>query len=93
MEVLKPFERYAVAGSIGGPLVDLDVGTLYLNDLSLFGYTVLDKGVFPKLVERIEAGEVIPAVANTFSLQQFPKAQIRFETKQDIGKLVVGLSV
>lgn len=93
LEVLKPFGRYAVAGAIGGPLVELDVRTLYLKDLSLFGCTVLDKGVFPKLIKRIEAGEVIPVVANTFSLSQLPEAQRQFETKQHIGKLVVDLSV
>lgn len=42
LDVLKPFARYAVAGAIGGPYVDLDVWTLYLKDLSLFGCTVLD---------------------------------------------------
>ena len=93
LEVLKPFGRYAVAGAIGGPLVELDVRTLYLKDLSLFGCTVLDKGVFPNLVKRIEAGEVIPLVANTFSLSQVPEAQRQFETKQHVGKLVIDLSI
>lgn len=93
LEVLKPFGRYCVAGAIGGPLVELDVRTIYLKDLSLFGCTVLDKGVFPKLVERIEAGEVNPVVADTFSLMQVPEAQRQFERKQHIGKLVVDLSI
>ena len=93
LEVLKPFGRYGVAGAIGGPLAELDLRTLYLKDLSLFGCTVLDEGVFPKLVKRIEAGEVIPVVANTYSLKQVPEAQRQFETKQHIGKLVVDLSI
>ncbi len=37
LEVLTPGGRYAVAGAIAGPLVELDVRTLYLKDLSLFG--------------------------------------------------------
>ena len=93
LEVLKPFGRYAVAGAIGGPLVEMDVRTVYLKDLSLFGCTVLGKGVFPKLVERIEAAEITPVVANTFSLAQVPEAQKQFETKQHIGKLVIDLSI
>lgn len=92
LEVLKPFGRYAVAGAIAGPLVELDVRTLYLKDLSLFGCTVLGEAVFSKLITRIEAGEVSPLVANTFPLGQIPEAQKQFETKQHIGKFVIDIS-
>lgn len=34
LEVLKPHGRYAVSGAIGGAMVELDVRTLYLKDLS-----------------------------------------------------------
>jgi NADPH:quinone reductase-like Zn-dependent oxidoreductase len=92
LEVLKPFGRYAAAGAIAGPLVELDVRTLYLKDLSLFGCTVLSKEVFPNLVKRIEEGDVIPVVANTFSLRQVAEAQKQFEAKQHVGKLVIDVS-
>lgn len=93
LEVLRPFGRYAVAGAIGGPLVELDVRTLYLKDLSLFGCTVLDEGVFSNLVRRIEAGEVMPLVAKTFPLSRLADAQREFEQKRHVGKLVVDLSL
>jgi NADPH:quinone reductase-like Zn-dependent oxidoreductase len=93
LEVLTPFGRYAVAGAIAGPLVELDVRTLYLKDLSLFGCTVLEEGVFENLVKQIEANEVTPLVANTFSLSQVAEAQKHFETKQHVGKLVIDLSI
>jgi len=92
LNVLKPFGRYAVAGAIAGPFVELDIRTLYLKDLSLFGCTVLNEAVFPNLIKRIEAGEVSPVVANTFSLSQVPEAQKQFETKHHIGKLVIDIS-
>lgn len=92
LDVLKPFGRYAVAGAIAGPLVELDVRTLYLKDLSLFGCTVLNEAVFPNLIKRIETGDVSPVVANTFSLPQIHEAQKQFETKQHIGKLVIDIS-
>ena len=92
LEVLKPFGRYAVAGAIAGPLVELDVRTLYLKDLSLFGCTVLDETVFTNLVKRIEAGDVIPLVADSFPLSQISEAQQQFETKGHVGKLVIDLS-
>ncbi len=89
LKVLKPFGRYAASGAIAGPLVELDVRTLYLKDLSLFGCTVLNKAVFPNLIKRIEGGELFPLVANTFPLTQIAEAQKQFETKQHIGKLVI----
>jgi NADPH:quinone reductase-like Zn-dependent oxidoreductase len=92
LDALKPFGRYAVAGAIAGPLVELDVRTLYLKDLSLFGCTVLGESVFPNLIKRIETGKVSPVVANTFSLPQVPEAQKQFETKKHIGKLVIDIS-
>jgi NADPH:quinone reductase-like Zn-dependent oxidoreductase len=92
LDVLKPFGRYAVAGAIGGPHVSLDVRTLYLKDLSLFGCTVLDEGVFGNLIKRIEANEIVPVVAKTFPLEQLTDAQNFFETKGFTGKLVVDLS-
>lgn len=92
LDVLKPFGRYAVAGAVAGPLVELDVRTLYLKDLSLLGCTVLDESVFPKLINRIETGEVLPIVASTFSLSQIPKAQKQFKAKQHIGKFVIDMA-
>ncbi len=91
LNALKPFGRYAVAGAIAGPLVELDVRTLYLKDLSFFGCTVLDEQVFPNLIKQIEAGEVSPVVAETFSLPQVPEAQKQFEKKVHIGKFVIDI--
>ena len=92
LDVLKPFGRYATAGAIAGPLVELDVRTLYLKDLTLFGCTVLSKEVFPKLVNRIEAEEISALVAKTFALTEIAEAQKQFEAKQHIGKLVIDVS-
>lgn len=92
LEVLKPFGRYAVAGAIAGPLVELDVRTLYLKDLTLTGCTVLEPEVFTNLIRRIEAGDVSALVAETFSLNQIGEAQTRFAAKRHVGKLVIRIS-
>ncbi|QFU22082.1 zinc-binding dehydrogenase [Shewanella sp. YLB-09] len=89
LQVLKPGSRYAVSGAIGGALVDLDVRTLYLKDLSFFGCTVLDAGVFQNLVNCIEQGKIRPLVAHTFPLEEINIAQERFLAKQHIGKIVL----
>ena len=89
LEVLRPGGRYAVAGAIAGPLVELDVRTLYLKDLSLFGCTVLEPEVFNNLIKGIEQGAIKPVVARSFSLEEICDAQTLFLKKQHVGKIVL----
>jgi NADPH:quinone reductase-like Zn-dependent oxidoreductase len=89
LTVLRPGGRYATSGAIGGPLVELDLRTLYLNDLTLFGCTVLDPSVFSDLVGYIERSEIRPVIAATFSLEDIAAAQQLFLTKQHVGKIVL----
>jgi len=91
LDALRPGGRYAVAGAIGGPIVELDVRTLYLKDLSLFGCTVLEPEVFSNLIEHIERERISPIVAETFPLEQIVDAQIAFMSKEHIGKIVLTL--
>ncbi len=92
LEALRPGGRYAVAGAIGGPIVELDVRTLYLKDLSLFGCTVLEPEVFSNLIDHIEQGRISPVVAETFPLERIADAQAAFLTKKHIGKIVLTLN-
>jgi NADPH:quinone reductase-like Zn-dependent oxidoreductase len=92
LDLLRPGGRYTVAGAIGGPIVELDVRTLYLKDLSFFGCTVLDPEVFGNLVGRIERKEVIPLVAETYPLRDIAAAQNVFGEKRHIGKIVLELN-
>jgi len=89
LEVLKRGGRYATAGAIAGPLVELDVRTLYLKDLTLIGCTFQDDVVFDNLVGYIERGEIRPLVARTFPLANIAEAQQAFLDKQFTGKLVL----
>lgn len=92
LEVLRPGGRYAVAGAIGGPLVQLDVRTLYLKDLSFFGCTVLEQDVFGRLVKYIEDGQLRPLVAHTYPLSEIAAAQSMFQSKTHIGKIVLSVA-
>jgi len=89
LDCLKPRGRYATSGAIAGPLVELDLRTLYLKDLSLIGCTVLDDGVFDRLVELINDGTIRPLVAKTYPLAQIIQAQQDFLQKTHVGKLVL----
>jgi len=89
LDVMKPGGRYTVAGAIAGPMVELDVRTLYLKDLNFFGCTVLEHGVFANLVSYIEKGEIKPLVARSYPLKDIVEAQKDFLEKRHTGKLVL----
>lgn len=86
---LKRGGRYGVAGAISGPIAQLDLRTLYLKDLTLYGCTILEPQVFPNLVGYIERGEIRPIVAATFPLSEIVAAQRAFLEKKHVGKIVL----
>lgn len=81
--------RYTVSGAIAGPLVTLDLRTLYLRDLTFTGATVVPPGVFADLVGYIERGEIRPLLAASYPLKDLREAQQAFIDKQHIGNIVV----
>ncbi|MEP1446217.1 MAG: alcohol dehydrogenase family protein [Paraglaciecola sp.] len=92
LDALKPGGRYAVAGAIAGPIVELDIRTLYLKDLSFFGCTVLESEVFGNLIRHIESGAIKPVVARSFQLDQIAEAQELFLQKSHTGKIVLSVA-
>ena len=92
LDVLRPGGRLAVSGAVGAPTVPIDIRTVYLKDLSIFGCTVLAPQVFANLVARIEKGEVRPLVAQTFALSQIRAAQQAFLAKRHVGKIVLTIA-
>lgn len=89
LNTLKRGGRYATSGAIGGPLVDLDLRTMYLKDLTLIGCTAWDEPVFPRLVSYIESNRIKPLVAKTFPLADIARAQQEFLEKKHVGKFVL----
>lgn len=89
LEVLCRGGRYVVSGAIAGPMVELDVRTLYLKDLSFFGATWQPRKVFENLIRYIEQGEIRPLVAKTYPLADMVQAQQDFMAKGFAGKLVL----
>jgi NADPH:quinone reductase-like Zn-dependent oxidoreductase len=89
MDVLRKGGRYAVAGAIAGPIVELDVRTLYLKDLSFFGCTYQEEEVFANLISYIERGEIRPNIGEVYDLKDIVAAQEHFLSKTTCGKLVL----
>lgn len=91
LDVLVRTGRYAVAGAIAGPVVELDLRTLYLKDLRLHGCTIPEPEVFPNLIGYIERGEIRPVISATYPLSEIAAAQTDFVQRSHVGKIVLVL--
>lgn len=89
IEVLERGGRYTCSGAIAGPIVDLDLRTLYLKDLTFTGSTIIGPQVMPNLIRYIEEGAIRPVLAATYPLEQLREAQTAFIEKAHTGNIVV----
>ncbi|MEN8710526.1 MAG: alcohol dehydrogenase family protein [Paracoccaceae bacterium] len=89
IDILERGGRYTCSGAIAGPMVEFDLRTFYLRDLTLTGSTVIDPQVMPNLIRYIEAGEIKPALAATYPLDDLRAAQAAFIAKKHTGNIVV----
>ena len=81
--------RYTCSGAIAGPIVELDLRTFYLRDLTFTGSTVLAPHIFRDLVGYVERGEIRPVLAATYQLAELHAAQQAFIDKRHVGNIVV----
>ena len=91
LEALAGGGRYVTSGAIAGPMVEVDLRTIYLNDLELHGATIYGPGLFADLVGYIERGEIRPVLGGTFALEHIREAQEAFVRKEHFGNLVITL--
>ena len=89
LRILRPEGRYTTAGAIGGPVVQLDLRTMYLKQLELHGSSQGSRADFRRLVRYIEDGRIRPLVGGTYPLSEFHRAQTDFMAKNFMGKLVI----
>ncbi len=89
IDILERGGRYTCSGAIAGPMVEFDLRTFYLRDLTFTGSTVIDPQVMRNLVKYIEAGEIKPALAATYPLEELREAQAAFIAKEHTGNIVV----
>jgi NADPH:quinone reductase-like Zn-dependent oxidoreductase len=89
LRILRPEGRYTTAGAIAGPVVQLDLRTLYLKHLQLHGSSQGRRSDFKRLVRYIEKGKLKPLVAGVYPLSEFHRAQTDFMAKRFVGKLIV----
>ncbi|MEM1298153.1 MAG: alcohol dehydrogenase family protein [Pseudomonadota bacterium] len=89
IEILERGGRYTCSGAIAGPIVNLDLRTFYLRDLTFTGSTIVPPGTLASVVRYIEAGEIRPWLAATYPLAELRAAQTAFIEKKHAGNIVV----
>lgn len=89
LRILRPEGRYTTAGAIAGPVVQLDLRTVYLKHLQIHGSSQGTRGAFRRLVRYIEEGRIKPLLGGLYKLSDFHRAQRDFMEKKFVGKLVV----
>lgn len=98
--MLGPLRRggtYVSSGAIGGPVVDLDMRTLYLKDLTLIGSRAWDEPVFPNVVSYIERGEIRTRAAAqsgcAATLMTLPSGARTKNRRTPLGSVVIGCTI
>ncbi|WP_282181612.1 alcohol dehydrogenase family protein [Aliiroseovarius marinus] len=89
IDILERGGRYTCSGAIAGPMVELDLRTFYLRDLTFTGSTVIPPQVMPNLIRYIEKDEIKPLLDATYPLEQLREAQAAFIAKKHVGNIVV----
>ena len=89
IEALVPGGRYATSGAIAGPIVETDLRTVYLNDLTIYGCSFTPHEVFSELIGLVNKGRVKPLISRTYPLLEIATAQVDFAAKKYPGKLVL----
>ncbi len=89
LRILRPEGRYTTSGAIAGPVVSLDLRTMYLKHLELHGSSQGTRAAFRRLVGYIESGRIRPLLGSTYPLSEFHRAQTDFMAKGFVGNLVV----
>jgi len=75
LSVLRPEGRYVTSGAIAGPVVELDLRTVYVKHLDLIGCSQGTRGEFRDLLSYVLSGKVKPLLAGTYPLSRIHRAQ------------------
>ena len=92
IDALEQGGRYTCSGAIAGPIVELDLRTLYLRDLTFSGSTIVPPEIFPRVVQYIQNGEIRPLLAATYPLKELKTAQSAFIEKLHTGNIAVTMN-
>jgi len=83
--------RVVVIGATAGPVVEIDVRTLFWRQGSIRGSTMADAAEFEAVLRELDRGTLKPVVDRVFDLEEAHEAFRRFESPDVVGKVVLRL--
>lgn len=89
LESLRPGGSLVTAGAVAGPITEIDLRTVYLEQIDIVGSTMGTRSEFRDLVCYIENGEIEPLLAETYPLSEIREAQRHFTRSDYVGNIVV----
>ena len=89
LEVLKNGGKFCTSGSAGGQKTELDLRTLYLKHITLYGSVLGTKEEFRRMLHAISEGKIKPVIDRTFPLEKAKEAQVYFKNSGKAGKIVL----
>ena len=87
--VLAPGGRYGICGVTSGYKVNLQMGTLFMRNQSIFGIHMGKKDDLSEIIKLVEAGYINPIIHKTFDLQMAKEAHLAMDKNEFFGKLVI----
>ncbi len=81
--------RIVVIGATAGPVVELDVRTLFWRQASIRGSTMAGAREFDEVLGHLASGELRPVIDVTFPFEDGPAAFRRLDSAELFGKVVL----
>ncbi len=86
---LKPGGKYGNCGVTTGYRAELQMGTMFTKQLTVFGVFMGSKEDMREIVEMLNRGKIKPAIHQVFPLEQAADAHRMMEERSFFGKLVL----
>ena len=83
--------RVVVIGATAGPLVEIDVRTLFWRQASIRGSTMANAAEFDRVLDHLAAGRLVPVIDRELPFDRAADAFARFDDPGLFGKVVVTL--
>lgn len=81
--------RVVVIGATGGPVVELDLRTLFWRQASVRGSTMATRAEFDEMMQHLVAGELRPVIDRVYPFGESAAAFARLDAADLFGKVVV----
>ena len=91
ISVLAPGGRYGICGVTSGYKADLQMGTLFMRNQSIFGIHMGKKDDLSEIIKLAGDGLITPVIHNIFDLESARLAHVEMDKNEFFGKLIISI--